>query len=264
MTGAIGIITFLVTLGLSLVITRIATVALTRTGLSLQAARFQARSAFTGTGFTTPEAEKVVDHPVRRRIVMLLMITRSAGLVTIITSLMLSFVGTSADVNRLHRLGWIVLGVVMLWLLTVSPAVNRLLARMVDAALDRWTDLDTRDYAGLLQLSGEYAVSELQVDEDDWVAGRTLDDCELADEGVTVLGIFRSDGDYIGAPQGATEIESGDTLILYGRDAALEDLDIRDADAAGDRAHDRAVDEQRREVAEQEARDRRRQDESSA
>jgi hypothetical protein len=57
-TGIVGIVALLVVLGLSLVITRIATVALAHTGLSSEAARFQARSAFTGTGFTTSEAEQ--------------------------------------------------------------------------------------------------------------------------------------------------------------------------------------------------------------
>jgi hypothetical protein len=61
------------------------------TGLSREAARFQARSAFTGTGFATSETERVVDHPVRRRITMLLMTARSAGSVSIIISLILSF-----------------------------------------------------------------------------------------------------------------------------------------------------------------------------
>ena len=70
MLGIVGVIAFLTVLGLSLFITRLATIALTYTGLSREAARFQARSAFTGTGFTTSEAERVVDHPVRRRIIM--------------------------------------------------------------------------------------------------------------------------------------------------------------------------------------------------
>jgi len=55
MQGIVGIITFLVLLGLSLVVTRLATIALSLTGLSSEAASFQARSAFTGTGFTTLE-----------------------------------------------------------------------------------------------------------------------------------------------------------------------------------------------------------------
>lgn len=50
-----AIASLLVVLVLSLLVTRIATVALTHTGLSREVARFQARSAFSGVGFTTSE-----------------------------------------------------------------------------------------------------------------------------------------------------------------------------------------------------------------
>ena len=63
----VAIATVVVVMLVSLLITRVATVALTLTGLSREAARCQARSALSGTGFTTPEA--VVAHLVRRRIV---------------------------------------------------------------------------------------------------------------------------------------------------------------------------------------------------
>lgn len=63
----LSIVSLLLILTLSILITRIATVALTHTGLSREAARFQARSAFTDVGFTTSESEKVVNHPERRR-----------------------------------------------------------------------------------------------------------------------------------------------------------------------------------------------------
>ena len=62
------LLTLLVVIGVSLLITRIATLALAATGLSTESAKFQARSAFSGAGFTTHEAENVVGHPVRRRI----------------------------------------------------------------------------------------------------------------------------------------------------------------------------------------------------
>jgi hypothetical protein len=74
MMGIIGIVALLSIPCLSLVITRVATVALTLTGLSEEAATLQARSTFTGIGFTTREAEYVVDHPVRRRIVVTFML----------------------------------------------------------------------------------------------------------------------------------------------------------------------------------------------
>jgi len=254
--GIVGLVALIVVLGLSLLVTHVATIALTTTGLSREAARFQARSAWTGTGFTTAEAESVVDHPVRRRIVMLLMVIRSAGLVSIVLTLILSFAGTGGGPDRLTRLLWLMVGVVLLWIVAQNRWVVRGIERVARRALGRWTDLEVRDYAGLLKLAGEYTVVEMKVEEDDWVAGRSLRDCNLTGEGILVLGIERASGRYVGAPQADTEIRGGDVLILYGRDEVLEELDERRADPEGDRAHDRAVSKQDREVAEQQREER--------
>ena len=251
MVGIIGIIALLTVLTLSLIITRVATVALTMTGLSEETAHFQARSAFTGTGFTTSEAENVVNHPVRRRIIMVLMILRSAGLVTIVLSLIISFLGSSDDIAKIGRLGWLVGGVAVLWLLSRSKTLGRCLERVIDWALRRWTDLDVRDYASLLRLSGEYRVMEVQVQNGDWLAGKNLQCCYLPEEGVMVLGITRGDGRYIGGPKGDTEIYPGDTLILYGRAQKLRELDGRRADITGDQAHDSSIREQKQHMEEQ-------------
>src|SRR6056297_2200984 len=91
------LISLIVILTLSVLITKIATEALVHTGLSKQAAKFQARSAFTGVGFTTGEAENVVNHPVRRKIILSLMLIGNVGIISAIASLMLTFIDTSQD-----------------------------------------------------------------------------------------------------------------------------------------------------------------------
>ncbi|MFN7141220.1 MAG: TrkA C-terminal domain-containing protein, partial [Limisphaerales bacterium] len=93
-------------------------------------------------------------------------------------------------------------------------------------------------------LAGEYRVVELRVKEEDWLAGKTLAQARLRDEGIVVLGIQRPDGTYLGAPKGDKEIFKGDVLLLYGRVPALEELDRRRCDDLGDREHIEAVDEQ--------------------
>jgi len=129
--------------------------------------------------------------------------------------------------------------------------VDRSLSRVIEWALRRWTDLDTRDYQSLLKLSGDFTVKELSVREGDWLADKLLKSCRLSEEGVIVLGIYRDDGDYVGAPKADTRIYPGDMLILYGRSGALREIDQRRADTNGEAAHDRAVSEQKRHVAEQ-------------
>lgn len=250
MTGIIGIVALITILGLSLLITRLATVALSLTGLSREAARFQARSAFTGTGFTTDESQSVVDHPVRRRIIMALMLLRSAGIISILLSLILSFAGTE-DITRLYRLLWLVGGVTLLWLLSLSKLADRILNRVIEWALRKWTKLDVRDYIALLHLSGGYVVRELKVTEDGWLADKNLSECRLYDEGVTVVGIYRASGRYVGAPKASTVIRPGDTLILYGSSDVLENLGNRKEGTSGDIEHDIATEQQKQRVAQQ-------------
>ncbi|MFB6249567.1 MAG: hypothetical protein ABEL97_13455 [Salinibacter sp.] len=64
----VALLIFRSVLAVSFLVTRVATRLFMLTGLSQEAARFQTRSIITGTGFTTREAEHIVDHPVRRRI----------------------------------------------------------------------------------------------------------------------------------------------------------------------------------------------------
>lgn len=244
MIGVIGIIAVLTVLGLSLVITKVATIALTLTGLSEDSASFQSRSAFTGTGFTTRESEKIVTHPVRRKIIMLLMILRSAGIVTIIISLILTFVETGG-VGRITRLGWLIAGVLMLFILSQSKLVNRSLSYLMNKALEHWTELDTRDYASLLRLSGDYTITNLRIEKEDWVADKKIKDCDLSQEGLIILGINREKGDYVGAPRADTEIYPGDTLLIYGREDALNNLDKRKAGLTGEKQHHEAMEKQK-------------------
>lgn len=241
----VAISTLLLVVAISLLITRVATVILTATGLSREAARFQARSAFTGSGFTTRESEAVVDHPVRRKVVAALMLLGNAGIVAAASSTILGF--RSGDVGRdWWRILELVVGLLLLVLLSRSRWVDRRLTAAISRILRDHTDLPARDLGGLLDLSGDYSVSELAVDDGDWLAGRRLADLALRDEGAVVLGVTRSDGRYLAAPTGRTVVGVGDVLVVYGREQLLLELDRRPAGAQGDRAHEAAVQRQDR------------------
>lgn len=236
---------------LSLLVTRIATIALALTGLSRESARFQARSAFSGVGFTTGEAESVVAHPVRRRIVLTLMLLGSAGIVGALASLVVSFGGAESGEGA-RRAGLLVVGLALIVLLARSRWFDRTLSRLIGRFM-RGRGLDARDYARLLELAEGYTVAELQAQPGDWIAARTLGELRLREEGVVVLGIRRVAGDYIGVPRGTTTIEAGDTLVLYGREERLAELDRRPEDAGGGEAAQTArADQQRRETEEAE------------
>jgi hypothetical protein len=240
----IALISLLVVLSLSLLFTRVATVALTLTGLSRQSARFQARSALSGVGFATHESEKVVNHPVRRRIIMLLMLLGHAGVVTAVASLILTFVNVHGAGSLTLRVVALAAGLAALWGIATSQWVDRHLSNLVTRLLKRYTNLEVRDYAALLHLAGEYRISELKVEAGSWLASGSLEDLRLQDEGVMVLGITRPDGRFIGAPHGKVRLAPGDVLLLYGRAGSFQDLSRRPAGQSGWNDHRMAVAEQ--------------------
>ncbi len=225
----IAVFSFVAVLIMSLTIVRIASVALQLTGLSRELARFQARSAWTGAGFTTAESEKVVGHPVRRRIIMLLMLMGNAGLLTMVVSLMATVAVEDQPGSTLWRILALSAGLLVFWFFATSKWIDRYMSRVIRWALGRWTKLEVRDYVGLLHLSKHYAVIEMTVQDGDWLADRSLAELKLSEEGVLVLGVEAKDGTYVGAPRGQTTLRVGDTILLYGRGERLKELDDRPA-----------------------------------
>lgn len=235
-----GIVLLVIVALVSLLITRVATVALSATGMARQSARFQARSALSGVGFTTSEAEQVVNHPSRRRIVMGLMLIGNVGLVTAIAGLLGTFTNTGAA-SGLLRVTLLVAGLGAVYAASRSDVVDRWLSRLIARWLSRYTKLQTGDYERLLHLAGEYFVREFAVESQNWLVGRSLGEARLRDEGIVVLGITRADGTYIGVPDKATPVEPNDVLVVYGRGDILDRLDRREPGKSGDADHAQAT-----------------------
>jgi len=248
-----AILTLMIVLTLSLVVTRAATIALTATGMSREAARFQARSAFSGAGFTTTESESVVRHPVRRRIIMWLMLAGSAGIVAVISSVTIAATQSGDNMSALVQVGIICGSIALIWWASRTRWVDRRITKLATLALRRWTQLEVDDYAALLHVGGEYVVIEIQVEKGSWLAGHNLGSMSLREEGIVVLGIERLDGSYLGVPTRDTVIEAQDVLVLYSRGDAIANLDQRRRGQSGDAAHEAAMLEQAAVVARSQA-----------
>jgi K+/H+ antiporter YhaU regulatory subunit KhtT len=251
-----SLISLIVIFTLSILITRIASEALIHTGLSKEAAKFQARSAFTGVGFTTNEAESIVNHPVRRKIVMSLMLIGNVGIISAVASLILTFVnqGGNGLPNYLRIL--IIIGSMgILWLLSKSKYLEKILGGIIKKALHQFTNLNIKDYVELLNLTDEYEITVLKVNPDDWMANRQVKDIKLRQEGINLIGIKREDGNYLGTPYGETRIGPSDRLILYGREKSLKNLEQRKQNMQGDQEHKKAIREQQVEKVKQEKQD---------
>ena len=108
------------------------------------------------------------------------MLVGNVGIVAVLSSLLLSLVRLDAGESGWLTAGVLIGGLLLLATLSSSARIEHAMSRAISAALNRWSDLDTRDYAQLLHLREDYGVTELRVETDDWIAGKTLKDTGLA------------------------------------------------------------------------------------
>ena len=239
----IAIFSLLISLVLSLLVTRIGAMALMLTGLSNETSKFQARSAFCGVGFTSDETESIMSHPVRRRIVYWLMLAGNIGLATFTATTIASLLqATGSRSNEIaFRMCILAAGVLTLWIFSRSRIVEKQLNRAISWALRRFARLEVRDYISILNLQKGYSVFELHLCRKDWLTEKTLRELRLTREGILILGIRRKTGEFLGAPKAETKTAKDDILILYGPIDRLTELDQREAGYRGDKAHLEAV-----------------------
>ena len=249
-------ITLIIIFTLSLLITRIASEILVHTGLSKDAAKFQARSAYTGVGYTTKEAEKIVNHPLRRKVIMTLMLIGNVGIISAIASPLLTFINTGGDIHSdVIRLLIPVISMGVLWAIPKSRWFERRLVRAINNALGKFTSLNVHDYVELLNLIREYEITVIKVTEGDWMEKRKVRSLNLHEEGIKLTGIRRNEGTYPGTPSDETRIMTYDQLILYGREKTLKNPGKRKQDIRGGKDHIDAVEKQKIEKGKQDRKD---------
>ena len=212
-------------LSLSVFVIRVASVALRFTGLSDDSARFQALSAFTGTGFTTREAETVVNYPVRRRIISILMTIGNLGLVTVFATLVVSLVGTDGEVGAvIVQIGWLVGGLGLLWVFMLNGTADRILCSLIGKLLNSTTFLGTRAYHRLLQVGDGYSVCEHPVAPGLLAADGTVDDDAFAALKLVPMVIRNPDGEQSLPTDALMKLSANDTIVLFGPDASHDAL----------------------------------------
>lgn len=183
------------------------------TGLDRETARFQALSAFTGAGFTTRVSQRVVGHPVRRRITSTLIILGYGGTASVIASLVTS-IDMDNSVATLINLGILVAFGVICWVLLrrfghllVGDVIRRIL-------LPRLTG-DRVPHEELLLYKAGYGITRIEVPAHSRVIGRTLRELDLRTFNIQVLAV-EEDGDVHPIPDPNWRFEEGNHLIVYG------------------------------------------------
>lgn len=222
----IAILSLLIIILLSIAVVRIGSIALELTGLSPEIASFQAQSAFSGVGFTTVESEAIVTHPVRRRIIRVLILLGGAGVTTSIATLVLAFVGQTGE-GALVRGQMLIFGLLFIFFFARSRHINSIMRTIITKALQKWTSLRIYDYEEMFGVGEGYVISKILVKEGSWFRDKLIKDLTLELSDILILAISRKSGDkrkIIGAPHGDAEILAGEELICYGTEEAISKI----------------------------------------
>ena len=228
MFAAIG--TLIIVALLSMTVTRVAAGALVATGLPPEIARFQARSAFTGVGFTTNESVTVVRHPQRRRVVFHLMLLGNLGTATVLATLVLGILAPG-PLQADMRFFLILATVGVLFLILRFGPIDRAFTRVGMRAGPRWAGRHVDGPVECLEVSSDRVVVEVAIT-GDREAGSERRRLDLPTGQVLVLGVRGADGGFrdVWAPNGVTDYAVGETVVLFGSPRVLGRLA---ADAGG-------------------------------
>ncbi len=209
-----AVVLLLVALVVSYVIIQIGAVAFEITGLERKKALFQSLSCFSTTGFTTRESETIVGHEQRRKIAMVLMILGNIGVITIISSFVVSL-ADQGTVLSLRNLGIMGAGMLVLTFLLRVPQINMLLRRLIRKELEAVAHLDVISDVEVLSQTAGYGVARLHVPEDSSLRGLPLRDSGLRQQDIIALFIDRG-GAAIPLPAADRTIHTGDSMICFG------------------------------------------------
>lgn len=215
MSSTLLIIPVLAVILASYIVIKAGTFALMMTGLDEKKAQFQALSAFTTTGFTTKDAELVVTNERRRRIVMTLMILGKAGLVSVISTLILSFTqgGLSSVPIKL-----VILTLFLFLLVKFLPhpkVVTWIRKRVVKSLSKRW-GLEKETVEEILHITPDYGIAKVTVRDNSPLIGIPISQADFTRKEILILSIER-EGSSIILPKAEDIIKKGDRLICYGR-----------------------------------------------
>jgi hypothetical protein len=217
-----SVVLLIVFICISYLVVRIGAIALEMTGMERSRARFQALSAFSGTGFTTKEAELVVNHPRRRKIVTYLMILGNAGIVSVIATFVLSLRQAGTFRPSLN-LAIIAASLFVLYRIVSHQKFAKRLTQKIRQILREKLHFEKVHIEELLHQSDGYGIASILIGRRSKVVGLTLNQSGFKEKDLMVLSVERDEG-VIPVPKAQTKIQIGDRLICYGKLENLQGL----------------------------------------
>ena len=226
------LILFILTLIVSFVAVRVGAIAFQLTGLEWSLAKFQALSCFSGTGFTTKEAELVTGNKQRRKIATVLIILGNAGFVIMIATLAGSLVPQETILSRLSEsvlpfdirpelVKWVNLVIIIvvvygIYRIFTHEKFVRKMTNILRKKIIKKEIFQKVSFEELLLATGGYGISRIAVSGGSPVLNKTLAKSGLREQDIMVLATVRG-SETIPNPPANMKILLADELICFGK-----------------------------------------------
>ena len=231
------LILFISTLIVSFVVVRIGAIAFQLTGLEWSLAKFQALSCFSGTGFTTKEAELITSNRQRRKIASVLIILGNAGFVIMIATLAGSLMPTKETILAklsesllpfripTYLVVWVNLAIIIvvvygIYRVFTHEKFARRLTNFLRRKIIKKEIFQKVSFEELLLATGGYGISRIAVTAGSPVLNKTLAKSQLREQDIMLLATVRG-SETIPNPPANMKILLGDELVCFGK---LEDI----------------------------------------
>jgi hypothetical protein len=233
-----SVMLFIIVLVASFIVVRIGAIAFQLTGLEWSLAKFQALSCFSGTGFTTREAELITGNDRRRRIASVLMVLGNAGLVTLIATVASALNPQNTLLGWLSEsflpfvptwlVLWVNIGIIVLALagvfkLFLNTKFTGQLTDYLRKKIIRKEFFSPVCFEEISVFPDGYGLTRIQIDGDSPLAGRSLAESALSKRGITIVAVLFDD-QTLADPSADTQIKPGYELIAFGKTDSLRSI----------------------------------------
>jgi hypothetical protein len=194
------------------------------TGMNRRQAKFQSLSAFTGTGFTTREAESAINVPIRRRITSTLIVLGYGGTASVVATVLRSVEVESFKETALN-IAVMALVFASVWLVLRRHGRMSWFSDFLRRELTKRMTEDRVPHEDLFSYKKGYGVTRIEVPRGSKVVGLRLRDLDLRKHRLQVLAIEEDGGqEVLPVPHPDTVLTDRQHLILYGYLAEVQDV----------------------------------------
>jgi hypothetical protein len=181
---------------------------LEKTGLDRSRARFQTLSAITGTGFTTTEAEDLVNNTRRRTIITWLIFIGNTGILTFIIAAIL-YVRAGFSAPSPIQLLIVLLAITLILIVIIFKLVDRL----TDSLLGKTGNMKTKMKSNIMYTSSKFEICSITV-EAGMSLGDYLEQVTRNSEVIYPVGLETAI-EIVMSPEPDCPVENGNKIICF-------------------------------------------------